>query len=98
MASLGVVFAAAYLSAVTLFPRAPHGRIVDGDTIQYYAYLRSLAIDHDLDFSNDYQLLYAPASEDAAVCLASGVEMAQWLLTQTSSNGARNTPAKLAAS
>ena len=57
IASIGVVFATAYLSAVTLVPRT-HGRIVDGDTIQYYAYLRSLAIDRDLDFDNDYRLLY----------------------------------------
>ena len=31
------------------------------------AYLRSLVIDHDLDFTNDYLLLYAPATDaDAA--------------------------------
>ena len=47
--TLGLVFAMVYVSALTVFPHA-HGRIVDGDTIQYYAYLRSLAIDHDLDF------------------------------------------------
>ncbi|HTK28845.1 MAG TPA: hypothetical protein VL309_04810 [Vicinamibacterales bacterium] len=62
-AAIGLVFAAAYLLALTLFP---HGRIVDGDTVQYYAYLRSLAIDHDLDFDNDYRLLYAPAPEGGA--------------------------------
>ena len=60
--TLGLLFATAYVSALTVFPRS-HGRIVDGDTIQYYAYLRSLAIDHDLDFDNDYRLLYAPSSE-----------------------------------
>jgi len=63
LAGIGVLFAVAYVSALTLFPRA-HGRLLDGDTIQYYAYLRSLVIDHDVDFTNDYQLLYAPA--DAA--------------------------------
>lgn len=63
LAGIGVLFAVAYVSALTLFPRT-HGRLLDGDTIQYYAYLRSLVIDHDVDFTNDYQLLYAPA--DAA--------------------------------
>lgn len=59
------VFALAYIAALTLVPRAS-GRILNGDAVQYYAYLRSLAIDRDLDFSNDYRHLYAPASEEEA--------------------------------
>lgn len=65
IASIGLLFATAYVSALTLTPRT-RGRLVDGDAIQYYAYLRSMAIDGDLDFTNDYQLLYAPASREAA--------------------------------
>ncbi len=66
LASIGVVFVLAYVLALTLVPRS-RGQIVRGDTIQYYAYLRSLVIDHDLDFTNDYLLLYAPATDaDAA--------------------------------
>jgi|TARA_B100001964_G_scaffold242845_1_gene318868 hypothetical protein len=56
---IGVVFAIAYVIAMTMFPRA-HGRIIDGDGIQYYAYLRSLVFDQDVNFINDYQLLYRP--------------------------------------
>ncbi len=55
--AVGVLFAVAYVSAITLFPRA-HGRIIDGDGIQYYAYLRSLVFDRDVNFVNDYELLY----------------------------------------
>jgi hypothetical protein len=59
---VGMLFAAAYLVGVFAFP-APRGRIINGDAIQYYAYLRSAAIDHDLDFTNDYTLLYGSAGE-----------------------------------
>src|SRR5262245_23351697 len=63
--TIGIVFAVAYVVALTLFPRS-HGRIADGDTIQYYAYLRSLVIDRDLDFTNDYELLYTREAGPAA--------------------------------
>jgi hypothetical protein len=63
-AAAGLLFAATYVSVLGLFPRA-HGRILDGDAIQYYAYLRSIALDGDVDFANDYRLLYRPvAGED----------------------------------
>ncbi len=63
-AALGTVFAVAYLAAFTAFP-STHGRVLDGDAIQYYAYLRSLAFDGDLDFRNEYAALYRPAPADA---------------------------------
>jgi hypothetical protein len=59
--AIGLIFVAAYLAAMTLVPRH-HLRIVDGDAIQYYAYLRSLVVDRDLDFTNDYRLLYRDAT------------------------------------
>jgi hypothetical protein len=59
LAAIGVIFAVTYVGALTLVPRS-RGRLVDGDTIQYYAYLRSMVIDGDLDFTNDYKLLYTP--------------------------------------
>jgi hypothetical protein len=63
-AVVGLVFATTYVAVLGLFPRG-HGRILDGDAIQYYAYLRSIALDGDVDFTNDYRLLYRPsASED----------------------------------
>ncbi len=58
-AVVGTLCAAAYLVALTAFPR-PHGRLLDGDAIQYYAYLRSLVFDRDLDFRNEYAALYKP--------------------------------------
>ncbi|MDP6373168.1 MAG: hypothetical protein QF463_00560 [Vicinamibacterales bacterium] len=61
--AVGVLFAVAYVSAVTLFPRA-HGRIIDGDGIQYYAYLRSLVFDRDVNFVNDYELLYGADTDN----------------------------------
>jgi hypothetical protein len=65
LATVGVMFAAAYLIAQTAFPRA-HGRIIDGDAVQYYVYLRSLVFDADLDFANDYRLLYPSAGRDGS--------------------------------
>ena len=62
-AVIGAMFLVAYLAAVLIVPRA-HGRIVNGDAIQYYAYLRSLIIDHDLDFTNDYEAFYPPDADD----------------------------------
>lgn len=63
-AAIGALFAVAYLSAFTAFPRTD-GRVLDGDAIQYYVYLRSLAFDGDLDFRNEYAALYRPAAADA---------------------------------
>ena len=65
LTAIGLVFAVLYITAFTVFPRG-HGRIVEGDTIQYYAYLRSLVIDGDVDFTNDYQLLYPPTDDGSA--------------------------------
>jgi hypothetical protein len=57
---IGAVLAAGYLMGVFGVP-ATHGRIINGDAIQYYAYLRSAVFDRDLDFTNDYRLLYGDA-------------------------------------
>jgi hypothetical protein len=62
LTAIAIVFSIAYVGALTLYPRS-NGRIIDGDTIQYYAYLRSLVIDRDLDFTNDYRLLYTPVDD-----------------------------------
>jgi hypothetical protein len=82
LAAIGTLFAVAYVSTIALVPRA-HGRILNGDSIQYYAYLRSLAIDHDLDFTNDYELLYRPTADGAA---GSSV----WLTSKTPTGRATN--------
>ena len=57
---VAILFASIYVIALTVFPRE-HGRILDGDAIQYYAYLRSAAFDGDFDFTNDYRFLYQNA-------------------------------------
>ena len=71
------------LSSLTIFPRA-HGRIITGDTIQYYAYLRSIVIDGDVDFTNDYRLLYAPSDN------ADGTANNVWLTSRTPTGRATN--------
>jgi hypothetical protein len=75
--TIGIMFSLAYVMAMTLFPRA-HGRVIDGDGIQYYAYVRSMVFDADFNFVNDYQLLYG--SEDGGV----------WTTTRTSTGHAIN--------
>jgi hypothetical protein len=57
---IGALFAAGYLAGVLAFPSAS-GRIINGDAIQYYAYLRSTVFDGDVDFENDYRLLFGGA-------------------------------------
>jgi hypothetical protein len=69
----GMVLAVGYTAGVFAFP-ATHGRIVNGDAIQYYAYLRSAVFDGDLDFLNDYRLLYGETGASGNV----------WLTTRTS--------------
>jgi hypothetical protein len=41
--------------------RSPHFLIEEVDCLGYYSYLRSLAIDHDLNFENDFTLFGWPA-------------------------------------
>lgn len=75
-ALIGLLFAATYVAAVASSGRP---RIVDGDAIQYYAYLRSAVFDHDLDFENDYSALYGSSAD------ASG-----WLRERTPTGRPRN--------
>ena len=79
--SLGTVFVVVYIASLTIVPGAD-SRIINGDAIQYYVYLRSLTIDQDLDFTNDYRLLYDTESPDAS----SNV----WLRTVTPTGRAPN--------
>ena len=55
--SIGAMLALAYGSAVFFFPR-PDGRVVVGDAVHYFVYLRSIVFDGDLQFHNDYVRLY----------------------------------------
>ena len=67
---VGLAFAVAYLVGVLAFPSGS-GRIINGDAIQYFAYLQSAVVDGDLDFSNDYRQLYRNADPETNVWLRS---------------------------
>jgi hypothetical protein len=54
---VAVVAAALNLSALGL--RGVRPRIVRGDAVQYYVYVRSLVFDRDVDFENDLKGLYS---------------------------------------
>ena len=62
--AIGLLFALAYVTAHVWFPKPP-GRVIDGDALSYYAWLRSVAFDGDIDFSNDYRLLSDELAEDS---------------------------------
>lgn len=55
--AIGLVFALAYGASLVLMPKAD-GRIVMGDAVHYYVYLRSVVFDGDLQFHNEYVRLY----------------------------------------
>jgi hypothetical protein len=67
---VGFLFALSYLAGVLVFPSGS-GRIINGDAIQYFAYLQSAVADRDLDFSNDYRQLYRTSDPEANVWLRS---------------------------
>lgn len=50
-----LVFLAAYGASIFLIPKR-YGRLIVGDGIYYYVYLRSAALDGDLEFTNDYTI------------------------------------------
>ena len=54
---MGLLLALMYTAAIVFLPRRG-GRIVVGDGVHYYVYVRSAVFDHDLQFANDYAQLY----------------------------------------
>lgn len=62
--AVGALFLAAYVLGVTVI--RPQARILQGDAVYYYVYLRSLVFDRDVDFRNDYALLYGSPESGAA--------------------------------
>ena len=62
--AIGLLFALAYVTAHVWFPKPP-GRVIDGDALGYYAWLRSVVFDGDINFSNDYRLLTDELAEDS---------------------------------
>ena len=62
--AIGLLFVLAYVTAHVWFPKPP-GRVIDRDALSYYAWLRSVIFDGDIDFSNDYRLLSDELAEDS---------------------------------
>lgn len=63
IAALGCLLAAAYLTGAVLLAR-PDRRLVVGDAVHYYVYLRSAVFDRDLHFRNEYVTLYGLAGSE----------------------------------
>lgn len=59
LALIGALFLLAYAASLVWLPK-PDGRIVVGDAVQHYVYLRSVVFDGDLQFDNEYARLYGP--------------------------------------
>ncbi len=78
--AVGVLFVLAYASSLVLLPK-PDGRIVLGDAVHYYVYLRSAVYDRDLQFRNDYVRLYG---------LKGGEKGTEWVYEPTDTGHTRN--------
>lgn len=77
---LGVLSFTAYTGSLVAFPKAD-GRIVIGDAVHYYVYLRSAVFDHDLKFENDYIGVYG---------LKGGEPGTEWVYEPTATGHTRN--------
>lgn len=80
IAAIGLIFAMAYASGVMIL-RKPDGRIIVGDAVHYYVYVRSAVFDRDLQFRNDYIQMYGLRRIKPA---------ADWLNTPTATGHVRN--------
>jgi hypothetical protein len=81
--TIGLVGAAcllAYTASLVLLPK-PDGRIVVGDAVHYYVYLRSFVFDGDLRFRNEYVALYG---------LRGGEPDTEWVYAETATGHTRN--------
>jgi hypothetical protein len=61
--AIGIACAVAYIAALAAFPKRD-GRIVIGDAVHYYVYVRSAVFDRDLHFHNEYVRLYGITHPD----------------------------------
>jgi len=78
--TLGILFVVAYGASLHLL-RKPDGRIVIGDAVHYYVYLRSAVYDRDLHFRNEYVRLYG---------LRGGEDGTEWVYQATPTGHVRN--------
>jgi hypothetical protein len=61
---IGCMCLVAYVAAMLVFPKRD-GRLVIGDAVHYYVYLRSAVFDRDLQFHNEYVRLYGITRPDS---------------------------------
>jgi hypothetical protein len=80
LVAVGLVFALAYAASLILLPK-PDGRVVIGDAVHYYVYLRSAVFDGDLAFRNDYVRMYR---------LEGGEPDTEWVYQPTATGHTRN--------
>lgn len=80
LAAIGLICWAAYSASLVWLPKA-NGRIVVGDAVHYYVYLRSIVFDGDVQFRNDYVALYG---------LQGGEPDTEWIYTDTATGHTRN--------
>src|SRR5687768_4095689 len=58
--------------SVVVYRTRPQG-LIASDGKSYYAWLRSLALDGDLDFTNDFALIYSPGPVPTAPLRPNGL-------------------------
>jgi hypothetical protein len=78
--SLGLLFVATYVAVAAAFPNKS-GRLVQGDAVHYYVYLRSVVFDRDVQFQNEYIRLYG---------LKGGEPGVEWVFNRLPSGYVRN--------
>ncbi|RIK27016.1 MAG: hypothetical protein DCC52_09740 [Chloroflexi bacterium] len=61
--ALFVIFLLVYGASIFLIPKR-YGRLIVGDGIYYYVYLRSAVLDGDLNFQNDYEIYQSFNTQD----------------------------------
>jgi hypothetical protein len=80
IAAIGLLFALTYGASLVVLAK-PTGRIVIGDAVHYYVYLRSAVFDGDLKFRDEYVRIYG---------LRGGEEGTEWVHEPTATGHTRN--------
>jgi hypothetical protein len=80
IAAIGLLFALTYGASLVVLAK-PTGRVVIGDAVHYYVYLRSAVFDGDLDFENEYVRIYQ---------LRGGEFGTEWVYEPTATGHTRN--------
>jgi hypothetical protein len=80
--AVGLLLALTHAAAIVWLPRAD-GRLIAGDAVHYYVYLRSAVFDRDLHFLNDYVGLATGIADE-------GHDGPEWLEARTETGHIRN--------